>query len=123
MEEGGGLSDLLLEQLNSLGFALIGGETDGGPSFTLTRFALGYHLRLTIEAVGSDKWLIGLDTRATSAFGQLPEPSVPFALGRFGASPDGLHLELSKDELEGELPRLLGGAIIPVVDLAYGHDG
>jgi hypothetical protein len=123
VDERHGLSDGLLEQLNSLGFAVIG-ETGAGSGVTLTRLALGYHLRLTLEPTGADRWLVGLGMRASSvAMGRLPEATLPFALGRFGASPDGVRLEISRGDLASELPRLLEDAIIPVVDSALPRDG
>ena len=118
MDERDGLSEPLLKELNSLGFALTDAGPDAEPSFTLTRFALGNHLFLTIEPAGPGRWLVGFETRPNSAFPVLRGPTLPFAIGQFGDSPDGVHLALSRDQLESALPRLLKSAILPAVDAA-----
>jgi len=118
LDDASDLSDAFLDALSSLGFALTGVSEDTRPAFSLTRFALGNHLHLTIEPLGPNRWRVGLEIRTSSIpLGRLEEPTLPFALGRFGTSPDGIHLELSRDELENRLPDLLADGILPVVDL------
>lgn len=118
LDEADSISEELVERLNSLGFALTGEAAEPGSPSILARFAVGSHLWLKLEPTGQG-WLVGLEIRSSvMPFPRVPEPRLPFTLGRFGRSPDGVRLELSRDQVESELPALLENVILPIVDAA-----
>jgi hypothetical protein len=108
------LPDGLVEKLNELGFAL----TELGPVNRFARAAIGSELHLTVEAVGQDRWRLGVGWRQPCELGRTPNPIVPLALERLGMSRDGVTIELPTTDLLGKVPRLLGDCVLPMVDLA-----
>ena len=102
-----------VDQLNSLGFALVAGDQP----YTLVRFVIGGEIRLLAEASGPGRWRVGLAYRAADQPGKMPNPAVPMSLKGFGPSSDGITLDVSGAELGRKVPALLRRAILPMYDL------
>jgi hypothetical protein len=106
------LPEELVGRLNELGFALTG----GGEAYTFLRALIDGEIRVSVKAVGEDRWRVGVAPRSPELPGWRVDPVLPFPLEAAGPHADDTVLELTKAELIEDLPRLLRESVLPVWD-------